>query len=79
LSRKNKNNNEDEEFDDTHFPNVARKTMPNRLDSLSEDVNIKFVSMIDQKPIQPNYLDLIPMKNFDQKETEATRKTNKDA
>ena len=53
--------------------------MPNRLDSLSEDVNIKFVSMIDQKPIQPNYLDLIPMKNFDQKETEATRKTNKDA
>lgn len=35
--------------------------------------------MIDQRPIQPNYLDLIPMKNFNQKETEATRKTNKEA
>jgi len=29
---------------------------------------IKFVSMIDSKPIQPNYLDLIPMKNFTKKE-----------
>ena len=32
---------------------------------------IKFVSMIDQKPIQPSYLELIPLKNFAKKEQEA--------
>lgn len=35
---------------------------------------IKFVSMIDQKPIKPSYLELIPLKNFAKKETELTRK-----
>ena len=30
--------------------------------------------MIDQKPIKPSYLELIPLKNFAKKETELTRK-----
>jgi hypothetical protein len=34
---------------------------------------IKFVSMIDQKPIQPSYLELITLKNFPKKEQEAQR------
>lgn len=29
--------------------------------------------MIDQKPIKPTYLDLIPLKNFAKKEQEAQR------
>jgi hypothetical protein len=33
-----------------------------------EKEKIKFVSMIDQKPIQPSYLELIPLKNFAKKE-----------
>jgi hypothetical protein len=36
-----------------------------------KDRNIKFVSMIDQKPVQPSYLELIPLKHFAQKESEA--------
>jgi hypothetical protein len=36
-----------------------------------EKEKIKFVSMIDQKPIQPSYLELIPLKNFAKKEQEA--------
>ena len=39
---------------------------------------IKFVSMIDQKPIKPSYLELIPLKNFAKKETELTRKQAKE-
>ena len=39
---------------------------------ISDEIEkIKFVSMIDQKPIKPSYLDLIPMKNFTKKEQEA--------
>jgi len=44
-----------------------------------DDANkIKFVSMIDQKPIKPSYLELIPLKNFAKKETELTRKQAKE-
>jgi len=40
---------------------------------LTEEGAVKFVSMIDQKPIQPSYLQLVPMKNFAKKEQEAQR------
>ena len=40
-----------------------------RLKMRAEDGDaIKFVSMIDQKPIKPSYLELIPLKNFAKKE-----------
>ena len=39
---------------------------------------IKFVSMIDQKPIKPSYLELIPLRHFAKKETELTRKQTKE-
>ena len=39
-----------------------------------EDDKIKFVSMINQKPIKPSYLELIPLKNFAKREQEAQRK-----
>jgi len=40
-----------------------------RLRMRGEDADaIKFVSMIDQKPIKPSYLELIPLKNFAKKE-----------
>ena len=35
--------------------------------------------MIDQKPIQPSYLELIPLKNFAKKEQEAQRQQFKDS
>jgi hypothetical protein len=44
-----------------------------------EKEKIKFVSMIDQKPIQPSYLELIPLKNFAKKEQEAQRQQFKDS
>ena len=40
---------------------------------------IKFVSMIDQKPIQPSYLELITLKNFPKKEQEAQRQQIKES
>ncbi len=36
--------------------------------SADDEEIIKFISMIDQKPIKPTYLDLIPLKNFAKKE-----------
>ena len=36
--------------------------------NISDEEVIKFISMIDQKPIKPTYLDLIPLKNFAKKE-----------
>ena len=36
-----------------------------------DDDRIKFISMIDHKPIKPSYLDLIPFKNFAKKELDA--------
>jgi len=36
-----------------------------------EEEKVKFVSMIDQKPIKPSYLELIPLRNFAKKEQEA--------
>ena len=39
-----------------------------RLDNHNDDEKIKFISMMDSKPIKPSYLDLIPMKNFAKKE-----------
>ena len=45
-----------------------------RLKQRGEDGDaIKFVSMIDQKPIKPSYLELIPLKNFAKKEGDAQR------
>ena len=45
-----------------------------RLKMRGEDADaIKFVSMIDQKPIKPSYLELIPLKNFAKKEQVAQR------
>ena len=38
-----------------------------------DDDKIKFVSIIDQKPIKPSYLELIPLKNYAKKEQEAQR------
>lgn len=43
-----------------------------------EQERIKFVSMIDQKPIKPSYLELIPLRHFAKKETELTRKQTKE-
>lgn len=40
---------------------------------------IRFVSMIDSKPVNPPYLNLIPLKNFAKKEQEMARVTNKDS
>lgn len=45
----------------------------------NEQEKIKFVSMIDNKPIFPNYLDLVPMKNFTRKEQEAQRTQQKES
>jgi alpha-D-ribose 1-methylphosphonate 5-triphosphate diphosphatase PhnM len=44
-----------------------------------DEEQIKFVSMIDQKPIQPSYLELITLKNFPKKEQEAQRQQFKDS
>ena len=38
-----------------------------------EEERIKFVSMIDQKPIKPSYLELVPMKDFTRKEQKANK------
>ena len=35
--------------------------------------------MIDQKPIKPSYLELIPYANFQKKETELSRKQQKES
>ena len=40
-----------------------------------EEEKIKFVSMIDQKPIKPSYLELVPMKDFTRKEQKANKAT----
>ena len=50
-------------------------TMP---PNLEDDEKINFISMIDQKPIKPSYLDLIPFKNFAKKEMDAQRNKAKD-
>lgn len=41
--------------------------------NVEDDDRIKFISMIDQKPIKPSYLELIPFKNFSKKEMDANR------
>eukprot|EP00347_Sterkiella_histriomuscorum_P011953 403370464 len=41
--------------------------------ALNQDNHIKFVSMIDSKPVQPPYLNLIPLKNFNKKDQELAR------
>lgn len=46
--------------------------------NLEDDQKINFISMIDQKPIKPSYLDLIPFKNFAKKESDAMRTKAKD-
>ena len=38
-----------------------------------DEERIKFVSMIDQRPIKPSYLELIPLQDFTKKEHEAQR------
>ena len=43
-----------------------------------EEEKIKFVSMIDQKPIRPSYLELVPMKDFSRKEQKAVKEQFKD-
>jgi hypothetical protein len=43
-----------------------------------EEERIKFVSIIDQKPVKPSYLELISLKNFAKKEQEAQRAQFKD-
>ena len=51
-----------------------------RLKMRGEDGDaIKFVSMIDQKPIKPSYLELIPLKNFAKKEQVAQREQFKES
>jgi len=45
---------------------------------LNQDKQIKFISMIDSKPIVPAYLELIPLKNFSKKEAEAQRERFKE-
>ena len=51
-----------------------------RLKMRGEDADaIKFVSMIDQKPIKPSYLELIPLKNFAKKEQVAQREQFKES
>ena len=46
-----------------------------RLPGDDEEEKIKFVSMIDQKPIKPSYLELVPMKDFTRKEQKANKAT----
>ena len=43
-----------------------------------DEEKIKFVSIIDQKPIVPSYLDLVPMKDFSRKEQKAAKDQYKD-
>jgi len=38
---------------------------------IAEEDKIRFISMINSKPIKPHYLELIPAKNFAKKEQEA--------
>lgn len=38
-----------------------------------EEDKIKFISMVDQKPVKPNYLDLTAFKNFAKRELEQNR------
>ena len=40
-------------------------------EGIGEEEKIKFVSLIDQKPIRTSYLELIPLRNFAKKEQEA--------
>ena len=59
-----------EEESEQENQSVFNPSMPHMM--ISDEIEkIKFVSMIDQKPIKPSYLDLIPMKNFTKKEQEA--------
>lgn len=53
-------------------------SLPYAHSAAGKERGIKFVSMIDQKPVQPSYLELIPLKHFAQKESEAQRKATKD-
>ena len=39
---------------------------------------IRFVSMIDSKPVMPAYLNLVPLKQFNKKESEMTRIVSKE-
>ena len=39
-----------------------------RIGDDDEEGKVKFVSMIDQKPIKPSYLELVPYKDFTRKE-----------
>ena len=57
--------------DDADF-NVGKSRIPGHDD---EEEKIKFVSMIDQKPIKPSYLELVPMKDFTRKEQKANKAT----
>lgn len=60
-------------------PNETATPLPYANQSAAgKERGIKFVSMIDQKPVQPSYLELIPLKHFAQKESEAQRKATKD-
>lgn len=45
----------------------------------NETDKIKFVSMIDQRPIKPSYLELIPLKHFVKKDSEAQRNQFKES
>ena len=43
-----------------------------------EAPTIRFVSMIDSKPVVPAYLNLVPLKQFNKKESEMSRIVNKE-
>jgi hypothetical protein len=44
----------------------------------NEGPSIRFVSMIDSKPVYPAYLNLVPLKQFNKKESEMSRMVSKD-
>ena len=73
LAETRKGNQDYDEDDDDIFNQAVSGYGHN------EQEKIKFVSMIDNKPIFPNYLDLVPMKNFTRKEQEAQRAQQKES
>lgn len=61
------------------LPNLNQSSFdskPVRLHQTSgeqDQPTIRFVSMIDSRPVIPAYLNLVPLKQFNKKESEITR------
>ena len=75
LEKKGDQNGEEPEKENKYSQDQEETT---NLGIPKEEENIKFVSIIDQKPIIPSYLELVPMKDFSRKEQKAAKDQFKD-